>query len=188
VRFGDLILQLVAGVAALGVVVIVGVIAYKLIQGGAALDLDVRHWDSSFHQNTWDIAAGRFGAGNFIYGTAVTGGGGTPPGKRRSRSESRVYLSELAPGWVRGPVTALVETLAAIPSVIIGFWGLFVLAPFLPPRSIPHYHSVLGFIPLFGTATQSRKPLHRDHRPDHHDPPDHREHLPRALPRTCRRS
>jgi phosphate transport system permease protein len=154
VRFGDVILQVVAGAAALGVVVIVGVIAYKLIQG-ARLSISTFGLGFLVHQNTWDIAAGHFGAANFIYGTAVTGLGALFLATPLALGIA-IYLSELAPGWIAGPVTALVETLAAIPSVIIGFWGLYVLAPFLLTEVDPALHSVLGFIPLFGTATQGR--------------------------------
>ena len=64
-----------------------------------------------------------------------------------------LFLSELAPRGIRGPVTALVETLAAIPSVVIGLWGLLVLAPILRDHVDPALHSVLGFIPLFGQAS-----------------------------------
>ncbi len=151
VRFGDLILQVVAGAAALGVVVLVGLIAYKLIDG-ARLSISTFGLGFLVHE-TWDITAGHFGAANFIYGTAVTGLGALLIATPLALGIA-LYLSELAPGWVRGPVTALVETLAAIPSVIVGFWALYVLAPFLVSDVDPALHSVLGFIPLFGTATQ----------------------------------
>ena len=61
-----------------------------------------------------------------------------------------LFLSELAPRGVRAPVTALVETLAAVPSVVIGLWGIFVLGPALQRHVEPALHSALGFIPLFG--------------------------------------
>jgi phosphate transport system permease protein len=152
VRFGDLILQVVAGAAALGVVAIVALIAYKLIEG-ARVSISTFGFGFLVHQNTWDIVQGHFAAANFIYGTAVTGLGALVLATPLALGIA-IYLSELAPGWVRGPVTALVETLAAIPSVIVGFWGLYVLAPFLLSDVDPALHSVLGFIPLFGTATQ----------------------------------
>jgi phosphate transport system permease protein len=64
-----------------------------------------------------------------------------------------LFLTELAPRWIRGPVTALVETLAAIPSVVIGLWGIIVLGPVLRDHVEPALHSTLGFIPLFGTPS-----------------------------------
>ena len=56
----------------------------------------------------------------------------------------------LAPRGVRAVVGPLVEMLAAIPSVILGFWGVIVLAPFVPAHVEPSLHSVLGFLPIFG--------------------------------------
>jgi phosphate transport system permease protein len=154
VRFGDLILQIVAGTAALGVVFIVAFIAYKLIQG-ARLSISTFGLGFLGHQNTWDIVQGHFAAGNFIYGTAVTALGALIIATPLALGIA-IYLSELAPRWISGPVTALIETLAAIPSVIVGFWALLVLAPFLLSEVDPWLHSVFGFIPLFGTATQPK--------------------------------
>jgi phosphate transport system permease protein len=99
----------------------------------------------------WNPVIGHedFGAGSFLYGTAVTSFGAlilaTP-----IAIGIALFLTELAPRGIRGPVTALVETLAAIPSVVIGLWGLLVLAPVLRDHVDPALHSVLGFIPLFG--------------------------------------
>jgi phosphate transport system permease protein len=56
----------------------------------------------------------------------------------------------MAPRRVSAIVGPLVEMLAAIPSVILGFWGIIVLAPFMQAHVEPALHSVLGFIPLFG--------------------------------------
>ena len=51
---------------------------------------------------------------------------------------------------MRGVIGPLVEMLAAIPSVILGFWGMLVLAPFVHDHIEPFLHGTLGFIPLFG--------------------------------------
>jgi phosphate transport system permease protein len=61
-----------------------------------------------------------------------------------------LYLSMLAPGWVRAVVGPLVEMLAAIPSVILGFWGVLILAPFLQRTVEPALHDAFGFLPIFG--------------------------------------
>ena len=66
-----------------------------------------------------------------------------------------LFLTELAPNRLRGPVTALVETLAAIPSVVLGLWGILVLGPVLRTTVEPWLHSVLGFIPLFGEPSSA---------------------------------
>jgi phosphate transport system permease protein len=60
-----------------------------------------------------------------------------------------IFLAELAPGWVRGPLGFIVELLAAIPSVVYGLWGVFVLAPWLREAVEPGLARVLGFLPLF---------------------------------------
>ena len=64
-----------------------------------------------------------------------------------------LFLSELAPRGIRRPVTALVETLAAIPSVVIGLSGASGPRPVLRDHVDPALHSVFGFIPLFGRAS-----------------------------------
>ena len=63
-----------------------------------------------------------------------------------------LYLSMMAPPRVRAVVGPLVELLAAVPSIIYGFWGLVVLVPFIDGLE-PGLHSALGFIPLFGPAS-----------------------------------
>jgi phosphate transport system permease protein len=60
-----------------------------------------------------------------------------------------VFLVELAPKWIRGPGSFLIEMLAAIPSVIMGLWGLFVLVPFIRDPIEKWLGANLGFIPLF---------------------------------------
>jgi len=60
-----------------------------------------------------------------------------------------LYLSMMAPPRVRATVGPLVEMLAAVPSIIYGFWGLVVLVPFVLKLE-PGLHDALGFIPLFG--------------------------------------
>jgi phosphate transport system permease protein len=60
-----------------------------------------------------------------------------------------MFLSEIAPGWLRTPVSFLVEFLAAIPSVIYGLWGVFVLIPWERMYIQPALKSVFGFLPFF---------------------------------------
>ena len=60
-----------------------------------------------------------------------------------------LFLSELAPPAIRGPVGTLIEMLAAVPSVVIGLWGIFVLAPFDAQHVEPFLSGFLGWIPIF---------------------------------------
>jgi phosphate transport system permease protein len=148
-RLGDLLLQGSAGIAALGALVLVGLIAWKVIDGSR---LSISTFGLHFvWRVAWDPVHSTFGAGSFLYGTAITSIGALVLATPVALGIA-LFLSELAPRGIRGPVTALVETLAAIPSVVIGLWGLLVLAPLLRDHVNPTLHSVLGFIPLFGPA------------------------------------
>jgi phosphate transport system permease protein len=148
-RPGDLLLQGVAGTAALGAVFLVGLIAYKVVEG-SRLALSTLGLGFLAHVG-WDPVHNHFGAAVFLFGTAVTSLGALVLATPLALGVA-LYLTELAPRWIRAPVTALVETLAAIPSVVIGLWGLIVVAPVLRAHVMPALHSTLGFIPLFGPA------------------------------------
>lgn len=96
----------------------------------------------------WDPVFENFGALPFIYGTllssllallqAVPLGIGTA-----------LFLSEMAPRWLRTPVSFLVELLAAIPSVVYGLWAIFVLVPWVRGYVAPALANTLGFLPFF---------------------------------------
>jgi phosphate transport system permease protein len=92
--------------------------------------------------------AEQFGALPFIFGTVVSSllalMIAVPVG-----IGAAIYLSELAPKAVRPPLTFLVELLAAIPSVVYGLWGIFILAPWLRTWVEPILGRTLGFLPLF---------------------------------------
>jgi phosphate transport system permease protein len=150
VRFGDLLLQGTAGIAAAGALVLVGLIVYKVVQG-ARLAFSTFGLGFVTHVG-WDPVHLKFGAGSFLFGTAVTSIGALLIATPIALGIA-LFLSELAPAWIRGPVTALVETLAAIPSVVIGLWGLLVLVPLLRDHVDPALHSALGFVPIFGPAS-----------------------------------
>ena len=142
---GDLLLQVTAGVAAAGAVVLVGLIVYKVVDGAR---LSLSTFGLGFLTHT-SMLNGDIGGKAFLIGTAVTSIGALVLATPLALGIA-LFLSELAPGWIRGPVTALVETLAAIPSVVIGLWGILVLIPLLRAHVMPGLHSALGFIPLFG--------------------------------------
>jgi phosphate transport system permease protein len=146
-RLGDLLLQGAAGVAAIGATVIVGLIAWELVKGAR---LSLSTFGLGFITDVgWDPVHLHFGAATFLFGTAITSVGALLIATPLAIGIA-LFLTELSPRWLRGPVTALVETLAAVPSVIIGLWGILVLAPILRDHVEPALHSALGFIPLFG--------------------------------------
>src|SRR2546425_3131212 len=61
-----------------------------------------------------------------------------------------IYLTEFAPKWLRQPVAFLVELLAAIPSVVYGLWGIYVLIPFLRTVVVPPLRAAFGWTPFLG--------------------------------------
>jgi phosphate transport system permease protein len=106
-------------------------------------------WHFLFTQ-TWDPIAGQFGALPFIYGTVVTSALALliaiPLGVGAA-----VFLAELAPPKVSDQMTFLIELLAAVPSVIIGLIGIFVLLPALQ-KIVPLLKEVFGYLPIFSGA------------------------------------
>ena len=61
-----------------------------------------------------------------------------------------LFLTDIAPRWLRGPIGIAVELLAAIPSIIYGMWGLFVFAPFMAAHVEPWLNDQLGPLPVIG--------------------------------------
>ena len=97
----------------------------------------------------WDVGASKFGALVPIYGTMVTAGIAMLIAVPVSFGIA-VFLTEVAPPWLRGPVSAAIELLAGIPSIIYGMWGLFVLAPYLSEFVYPWINDNMGEMPFLG--------------------------------------
>lgn len=99
----------------------------------------------------WDAVSNHFGAWPFIFGTLVTTAIAVllaaPLGVGTA-----VFLTEVAPGWLRRPVGYLVDLSAAIPSVVYGLWGIFVVAPWLQRALEPWLGDHFGWLPLFQGA------------------------------------
>jgi phosphate transport system permease protein len=98
--------------------------------------------------STWDPVAGAFGALPFIYGTLVSSLLALLIAVPLSLGAA-IFLAELAPFWIRPPVAFLIELLAAVPSVVYGLWGIFVLVPWLRGWVQPALGRWFGFVPLF---------------------------------------
>ncbi|HEY6102354.1 MAG TPA: phosphate ABC transporter permease subunit PstC [bacterium] len=143
---GDRSFQLVLAIAAAAVPVIVGMMVIALIV--AAAPAIVRFGGAFFVTSTWDPVALDFGVLPFVYGTLVSSALAlliaVPLGLGTA-----IFLSELVPGWLRSPIGFFIELLAAIPSVVIGLWGIFVLVPWVRTVLGPLLRSWLGFLPLF---------------------------------------
>lgn len=146
-RTGDRALHALSAAAGLVVALVLVAIVYQMVSNAGP---SISHFGLGFLVHTaWAPNFGVFGAGALIYGTAISSLVGlmiaTPLGIGIG-----LYLSMMAPRGVRTVVGPLVEMLAAIPSVILGFWGVIVFAPFLQQHIEPWLHNTLGFIPLFG--------------------------------------
>jgi phosphate transport system permease protein len=144
--WGDQAFRLLTRCAALSLLGLV--VALVLVMGRAALpSIRAFGWRFLF-TSTWDPVAEVFGVLPLIYGTLVSSALAlllaVPLGLG-----SAIFLAELAPLWIRPPIAFLIELLAAVPSVVYGLWGIFVLAPFLRNWIQPALGSSLGFLPLF---------------------------------------
>jgi phosphate transport system permease protein len=146
IRFGDVTLRGLAGAAALLAVLTLAGIAYKVID--LSSDAISAFGLSFLTTNEWNAVTNQFGAADLIWGTAVTSIATLILAVPIAIAIG-LFLSELAPRRLRGPVGALVELLAAIPSVVLGLWGILILGPFLEQHVEPFLNNHLGFIPLF---------------------------------------
>jgi phosphate transport system permease protein len=97
---------------------------------------------------TWDPVLEKFGALPFIYGTLVSSFLAILIAVPLSVGAA-IFIDEYAPPWMKRPVSFLAELLAAIPSVIYGLWGIFVLVPVLRDGFMKPVARYLGWIPLF---------------------------------------
>ncbi len=147
-RWGDAVFEAAVRVAGAFVLVLLGAIIVLLALGG---------WDTFSETGPafltsaiWDPVHERYGAAISIYGTLITSAiallFAVPAGFGIA-----FYLTELAPDWLRGPVGMAIELLAAVPSIIYGMWGLFVLAPFLAEHVQPRIQDWTMGIPLLET-------------------------------------
>ncbi len=100
--------------------------------------------------SAWDPVAGQFGAAPAIYGTIVTAIIALVVATPLAIGVA-IFLSEFAPHWLRQPLAFLVDLLAAIPSVVYGLWGIFVLVPILRASVMPFLRDTLhlGATPFF---------------------------------------
>lgn len=148
-RIGDGLLYGVCALAALIGVVTLLLIAYQIVHGASPA---ISKFGIGFLFDTaWQPNFNVFGAGSLIFGTVVSSSVALVLGAPIAISIG-LYLSLMAPSGVRTIVAPLVEMLAAIPSVILGFWGILILAPFVHEHIEPFLHDMLGFLPIFGTA------------------------------------
>jgi phosphate transport system permease protein len=149
-RPGDLLFRVLLGLFVALVIAIVLGVAWILLSESW---LSIRTFGLSFLTNkAFDPVHNTFGVGPAIFGTLVTSAFAMifaiPIGVGTA-----IFLIDFCPRQLSTPLAFLVDTLAAIPSVVIGLWGLLVLAPWLHTSGEPWLQKHLGFLPFFqGTA------------------------------------
>ena len=131
-----------------------------LLLGGVALSLLFGAWPAFAHfklrfltREIWNPVTDQYGALAPIYGTLVTSSLALALAIPVSFGIA-IFLTELAPRWLKRPVGVAIELLAAVPSIIYGIWGLFVLAPILQHDVQPRLIAWLGPLPLVGRLFQ----------------------------------
>ena len=144
-RWGDTLFRLGTGATGAVVLVVLGLVIVVLV---------VESWPSlrtfglGFLAGAeWNPNTSVFGALPFIYGTVVTSAIALLLGVPVSLGIA-ILVAEHAPASIRMPLTYLVELLAAVPSVVYGLWGLFVLVPFLTATLYPALQGMFGFLPI----------------------------------------
>ncbi len=145
-RLGERGLKVLTGLAALVTAALVVWIAYTVFDRASPA---IGKFGLAFiAHKVWNPVIGHFGASSFLYGTAVSSALALLVATPLAVAIS-IYLTELAPNFLRTPMAVLVELLAAIPSVILGLWGILVLGPILGNHIEPFLKSFLGWLPLF---------------------------------------
>ena len=144
-RRDELIFRGGTGAIALLLIVVVVAIGVELARQSM---LSIEHFGWQFWQtDVWDPVAGQFGARPFIWGTLYSSVLALLIAAPISLGIA-IYISELCPAWLQRPLVFLTELLAAIPSIVYGLWGIFVLVPFVRQLQIatPDW---MRSIPLF---------------------------------------
>ena len=138
----------------------VAAVLVLLLLGGVALSLLIGSWPAFSHfklsfltREVWNPVTDQYGALAPVYGTLVTSLLALLLAVPVSFGIA-IFLTELAPVWLKRPVGVAIELLAAVPSIIYGIWGLFVLAPVLQRHVQPWLIDTLGPLPLVGRLFQ----------------------------------
>ena len=148
---GDNIFKILVAVIAASALIILIANTYVLASGST---LVFQRFGASFIVNTqWNPVEGReaFGVLPYVLGTLVTSGIALLIGVPLSLGIA-IFLAEMSPKKIRVPLSYLVELLAAVPSVIYGLWGLFVLRFWVSDYIETPVNKALGWIPIFGGA------------------------------------
>jgi phosphate transport system permease protein len=145
-RTGDEVARLVTLLFALSVVLLTALLVERL-WSESALARQAFGW-TFLIRRVWDPVAGEFGALPFVYGTLVTSLLGLMMAVPLGLGAA-VFLAELAPRRISDALTFLIDLLAAVPSVIYGLLGIFIVVPLMREVIQPLLMQTLGFLPFF---------------------------------------
>jgi phosphate transport system permease protein len=152
-RFAELGLRTLTGAAVLLLVLIMVALVYQVVrEAWPSIQAFGLHFLIS---NEWNAVTNQFGALDLIWGTLITSLVSLVIAVPMAIAIG-LFLSELAPRRLRTPAALLVELLAAIPSVVLGLWGILVMGPFLADHVEPFLADHVGFVPLFSGTPSSR--------------------------------
>lgn len=150
-RAHDLLLHGLTMLCAAAVFALVAGIITALAVGAS---LALKTFGAGFLVNSaWNPVTGQFGAAAPIYGTLITTAIAMLIGIPLSFGVA-LFITEVAPVWLRRPISTAVELLAAIPSIIYGMWGLFVFAPWFADHLQPWMQQHLTPLPVLGALFQ----------------------------------
>ena len=142
----DRLFRVVLTLAALAIPVLLGFLVYELWVGSRlAIDAFGLGFVTS---SAWDPVAEQFGALPLIFGTLISSLLALLIAVPLSLGVA-IFLTEFAPMRIREPIAFVISLLAAIPSVVYGLWGIFVLIPLLRETIFPFLEGTLGFLPFF---------------------------------------
>lgn len=145
-RIGDRLFKLITFLAAALIAAIVILMVVEMVRNSI---LPFKAFGLGFlWHTTWDPVFEKFGALPFIYGTVISSVIALVLAVPVSLGIA-IFLVEQAPRKLADPISFVIQLLAAIPSVVYGLWGIFVLAPTLRQHVYPHLESTLGFLPFF---------------------------------------
>ena len=147
IRIGDLLFKGIAILAALSATILLGLIAWKVFDLAWPA---IQNFGLSFiWTEAWDPVTQEFGALIFIYGTVVTSLIALAIATPLSIAIA-LFLTEIAPRRLAAPIATVVELLAAIPSVVLGLWGILVFGPWVRDHLEPWIQATpLGALPVF---------------------------------------
>jgi phosphate transport system permease protein len=144
----DLIFSFITGVASISVILITAGILYVLFTE-SSLSIEKFGFFKFLTLVDWDPVKESFGAAAALYGTLITTGLALIIAIPIAVGVA-IFITEVSPNFLKGPVGIAIELLAAIPSIIYGMWGLFTLAPIMAKYIEPFLQKTIGELPLVG--------------------------------------